>query len=149
LQHCIALEDGVVVGSGAKILGNITVGKNCRIGAASAVLRNVPDNSTVVGVPGIIFREGKREVIYRSQADQRSALRGLASVANEVHKLSERRAAIRRRRSPYELLPESLQRRFSPTWSNMVRAERTSDLRRQNSDEHRWRYCSLKSNVEG
>jgi len=55
------IEDSVVVGGGAKILGNITVGKNCRIGAGSVVLRNVPENSTVVGVPGhIIFREGKR-----------------------------------------------------------------------------------------
>jgi len=42
----------------AKILGNITVGHNCRIGAGSVVLRNVPDDSTVVGVPGhIIFRK--------------------------------------------------------------------------------------------
>ena len=50
--------------AGAKILGNITVGSNCRIGAGSVVLRNVPDDSTVVGVPGhIILREGKRVVI--------------------------------------------------------------------------------------
>src|SRR5215813_8840677 len=57
------VEDNVVVGGGAKILGNIVVGKNCRIGAGSVVLRNVPDNATVVGVPGhIVFREGKRVV---------------------------------------------------------------------------------------
>lgn len=46
------LEDGVVVGAGAKILGNITVGKNARIGAGSVVLRDVPPNATVVGIPG-------------------------------------------------------------------------------------------------
>src|SRR5947199_23227 len=58
------LEDNVVVGGGAKILGNITVGRNSRIGAGSVVLRNVPENSTVVGVPGhIIFRNGERVVI--------------------------------------------------------------------------------------
>jgi len=58
------LEDSVVVGGGARILGNIVVGKNCRIGAGSVVLRSVPPDSTVVGVPGhIIFREGKRVVI--------------------------------------------------------------------------------------
>jgi serine O-acetyltransferase len=52
------LLDQVVVGGGAKILGNITIGRNCRIGAGSVVLRDVPDDSTVVGVPGhIIFRE--------------------------------------------------------------------------------------------
>src|SRR5204863_4263151 len=58
------IEDGVVVGGGAKILGNITVGKNCRVGAGSVVLRSVPENSTVVGVPGhIVFRNGERVVI--------------------------------------------------------------------------------------
>jgi len=49
------LLDNVVVGGGAKILGNITVGHNCRIGAGSVVLRNVPDDSTVVGVRDILF----------------------------------------------------------------------------------------------
>ena len=44
------LCDKVVVGSGAKILGSITIGANCRIGAGSVVLRNVPADSTVVGV---------------------------------------------------------------------------------------------------
>src|SRR5580658_4778893 len=58
------IEDEVVVGDGAKVLGNITVGRNCRIGAGSVVLRSVPENSTVVGVPGhIIFRNGERVVI--------------------------------------------------------------------------------------
>ncbi len=49
------LLNNVVVGDGAKILGNITVGRNCRIGAGSVVLRDVPDDSTVVGVPGTSF----------------------------------------------------------------------------------------------
>src|SRR4051812_14665993 len=58
------IEDDVVIGGGAKVLGNITIGRNCRIGAGSVVLRNVPAESTVVGVPGhIVFREGKRIVI--------------------------------------------------------------------------------------
>jgi len=46
------LEDGVVVGAGAKILGNITVGAGSRIGANSVVIRDVPPHSTVVGIPG-------------------------------------------------------------------------------------------------
>lgn len=54
----------VVIGGGAKILGNITIGENCRIGAGSVVLRDVPENSTVVGVPGhVILRNGTRVVI--------------------------------------------------------------------------------------
>ena len=54
----------VAIGSGAKLLGNITIGDNCRVGAGSVVLRSVPSNSTIVGVPGhIVLRDGKRVVI--------------------------------------------------------------------------------------
>ena len=41
-----------MVGAGAKILGSVTIGDNCKIGAGSVVLKDVPANSTVVGVPG-------------------------------------------------------------------------------------------------
>jgi serine O-acetyltransferase len=85
------IEDSVVVGSGAKILGNITVGKNCRIGAGSVVLRNVPADSTVVGVPGhIIFREGKRVVITDPKMINDPLSEALAAVATEVSRLRER-----------------------------------------------------------
>src|ERR1700745_2738890 len=56
------IEDSVVVGSGAKILGNITVGRNCRIGAGSVVLRNVPDDWPGVGGPGNILFGGGNAV---------------------------------------------------------------------------------------
>ena len=46
------LEDGVVVGTGAKILGAITIGANSRVGANAVVVKSVPANSVVVGVPG-------------------------------------------------------------------------------------------------
>jgi serine O-acetyltransferase len=85
------IDDNVVVGGGAKILGNIIVGKNSRIGAGSVVLRNVPDNSTVVGVPGhIIFREGKRVVITDPKQIADPLSEALAAVATEVNKLRER-----------------------------------------------------------
>ncbi len=51
------LHDNIVVGSGAKILGNIEIGSNSRIGAGSVVVDNVPENSTVVGVPGRIVKQ--------------------------------------------------------------------------------------------
>lgn len=55
------LGNDIVVGAGAKILGNITIGDNVQIGANAVVVRNVPSNSTVVGVPGrIVRREGKK-----------------------------------------------------------------------------------------
>lgn len=85
------LEENVVVGGGAKILGNITIGRNCRIGAGSVVLRNVPEDSTVVGVPGhIVFREGKRVVIIDPKQINDPLSEALASVANEVSRLRER-----------------------------------------------------------
>jgi len=48
------LEEGVVVGAGAKILGNIVIGKASRIGANSVVIHDIPEGSTVVGIPGRI-----------------------------------------------------------------------------------------------
>lgn len=85
------IESNVVVGGGAKILGNIVVGKNCRIGAGSVVLRSVPDDSTVVGVPGhIIFHEGKRVVITDPRQINDPLSEALSAVANEVHRLRER-----------------------------------------------------------
>ncbi len=48
------LEDGVVVGAGAKILGAITIGEQSRVGGNSVVLRDVPPHSTVVGIPGTV-----------------------------------------------------------------------------------------------
>lgn len=55
------LGNHVVVGAGAKILGGIKIGDNVKIGANSVVLKSVPANSTVIGVPGrIIKMEGDR-----------------------------------------------------------------------------------------
>lgn len=50
------LRDGVLVGAGAKILGPITVGAGCRIGANSVVIEDVPPNMTVVGIPGRVVK---------------------------------------------------------------------------------------------
>lgn len=55
------LGENVVVGAGAKVLGNIEIGNNVRIGAGSVVLRDVPSDCTVVGVPGrVVYRSGVR-----------------------------------------------------------------------------------------
>ena len=53
------LGENVVVGVGAKVLGNINIGSNVRIGASSVVLRDVPSDCTVVGIPGrVVYRSG-------------------------------------------------------------------------------------------
>jgi serine O-acetyltransferase len=55
------LEDDVTVGSGAKLLGPVTVGRNAKVGANTVVIEDVPDHTTVVGNPGHPVRvEGKR-----------------------------------------------------------------------------------------
>jgi serine O-acetyltransferase len=54
------LGDNVVVGAGAKILGNITISRDSMVGANAVVVRDVPEHSTVVGVPGRITRTKDR-----------------------------------------------------------------------------------------
>jgi serine O-acetyltransferase len=105
------IEDDVVIGSGAKILGNITVGRNCRIGAGSVVLRSVPENSTVVGVPGhIIFRNGERVVITDPKQINDPLSEALAAVATEVNRLRDRVQRLEGAESTSEPLSSSIQR---------------------------------------
>jgi serine O-acetyltransferase len=55
------LEDNVVIGAGAKVIGAIRIGAGTRIGAGSVVVRDVPPNCVVVGVPGrVTYRDGQR-----------------------------------------------------------------------------------------
>ncbi len=69
------LGDNVVVGAGAKVLGSFTVGNNVKIGAGSVVLKAVPDNCTVVGIPGkVVLKDGQsmkhdEELRVKHQAD--------------------------------------------------------------------------------
>ena len=103
--------NNAVIGSGAKVLGNITIGENSRIGAGSVVLRDVPANSTVVGVPGhIIFRNGQRVVITDPKQINDPLSEALAAVANEVQKLRERVGQLEGEEFEREPLPPSLER---------------------------------------
>lgn len=53
------IKDNALIATGAKVLGSITIGENSKIGAGSVVLKEVPPNSTVVGVPGkVVVRDG-------------------------------------------------------------------------------------------
>lgn len=55
------IENNVLIATGAKVLGSITIGENSKIGGGSVVLKDVPANSTVVGIPGrIVKQNGKR-----------------------------------------------------------------------------------------
>jgi serine O-acetyltransferase len=65
------LGNNVTVGAGAKIIGGFTIGDNSRIGAGSVVVREVPPNSVVVGVPGrVTYKDGQRvEGVDLNQTD--------------------------------------------------------------------------------
>ena len=56
------LGNNVMVSAGAKVLGSFTIGDNCKIGAGSVVLEEVPPNCTVVGIPGRIVKRNKQSV---------------------------------------------------------------------------------------
>ncbi|HHX13803.1 MAG TPA: serine O-acetyltransferase [Clostridiales bacterium] len=63
------IGNNVVISTGAKVLGPFRVGNNCKIGAGSVVLEEIPDNSTVVGIPGKIVRRGAPAVQDLNQVD--------------------------------------------------------------------------------
>ena len=84
------IGNDTIIGSGAKVLGNITVGDNCRVGAGSVVLRSIPDNSTIVGVPGhIVLRNGKRVVISDPKEISDPMSDVFIRLAAEVHQIRE------------------------------------------------------------
>lgn len=85
------IGNGVVIGAGARVLGNIRVGDNSRVGAGSVVLRDVPDNATIVGVPGhIVLRSGQRVIITDPEQIHDPLSEALAAVATQVKDLKER-----------------------------------------------------------
>jgi len=81
----------VFVGSNANILGNIIVGENSRVGAGSVVLRDVPPDSTVVGVPAhIVYQGGKRVLITDPHEVSDPLSDVLVALADEVKQLATR-----------------------------------------------------------
>jgi serine O-acetyltransferase len=97
------LGDHVVVGTGAKVLGNILIGNHVKIGAGSVVVRPAPDYSTVVGVPGHIVRnrhEGGDLEHGRLPDPEGQAIEDLA---NRVHELEAQVHALLAERLEHEI----------------------------------------------
>ena len=91
------IGNNVLVGAGAKILGSFTIGDNCKIGAGSVVLKDVPPNSTVVGVPGrIIIRN---DVRVNNDLDQ---IHLPDPVMNDINELKAENARLKLRVSKLE-----------------------------------------------
>lgn len=85
------LEDNVMVSAGAKILGSFTIGENSKIGAGSVVLKPVPANCTVVGVPGrIVKRDNKKPRMDLDQVNLPDpVLDAIIALQNENRELRE------------------------------------------------------------
>jgi serine O-acetyltransferase len=85
------IGNNVVIGAGAKIIGGFTIGAGSRIGAGSVVVREVPENCVVVGVPGrVTFRNGERVIgaIDLNQTDLPDPLaRTLEQMVERIHAL--------------------------------------------------------------
>jgi serine O-acetyltransferase len=94
------LGDNVVVGAGAKIIGAFTIGDGSRIGAGSVVVREVPPNSVVVGVPGrVTYRDGRRVegAIDLNQTDLPDPVsRSLEQLLERLRVLESEVAALRK-----------------------------------------------------
>jgi len=92
------LKDNVVVGSGAKVLGNITIGNNVRVGAGSVVISDVPDDSTVVGIPGrIVMHKGEKthQLQHNIIPDPiKDALHALTHEIRDLKKVVKKEAGI-------------------------------------------------------
>ncbi len=97
------LGENVVVGAGAKVLGNLQIGNNVRIGAGSVVLRDVPSNCTVVGIPGrIIYRSGVRVAplehnnLPDSEAEViRALVNRLEALEEQIQQLQDMRSHVK------------------------------------------------------
>lgn len=92
------LKDNVMVSAGAKVLGSFTIGENSKIGAGSVVLKEVPPNCTVVGVPGRIVRMGDKK-IPRSDMDQ---IHLPDPISNDIQQLQKENVRMAERLSEME-----------------------------------------------
>src|SRR5213596_1094457 len=95
------LGNNVVVGAGAKIIGGFTIGDGSRIGAGSVVVREVPPNSVVVGVPGrVTYRDGRRVAgeIDLNQTDLPDPLsKGIEQLAERIRTLEAELETLRKK----------------------------------------------------
>ncbi|MDR7002480.1 serine O-acetyltransferase [Neobacillus niacini] len=83
------IKDNALIATGAKVLGSITIGENSKIGAGSVVLKEVPPNSTVVGVPGrVVIQNGKRINRDLNHCDLPDPIADrLSEMQNEINRL--------------------------------------------------------------
>lgn len=108
------LGNNVVVGTGAKVLGNIEIGDNVRIGGNSVVVKSVPANCTVVGIPGRVVRRNGCRVLeerYEARSHRESMPDPVAEASRwNREKISENACRIRQLEEQVEQLTEMIAR---------------------------------------
>ena len=99
------LEDNVMVSVGAKVFGSFTIGENSKIGAGSVVLKEVPPNSTVVGVPGCVVKQDNVR-IPRNDMDQvhlpDPVMNEIEHLKQEMHRLEEENQRLQKLVDKYQ-----------------------------------------------
>lgn len=107
------LEDDVVIGAGAKVLGPITIHKNARVGSNSVVNRDVPENATAVGIPGrivktdVVVEERHKKIAERMGFDAYGLTKDAPDpVSNAIHSMLDHIQALDER---VDLLCKGLQ----------------------------------------
>jgi serine O-acetyltransferase len=111
------LEDRVVVGAGAKILGAITIGADSRIGANAVVVKSVPPNSVVVGVPGQIVKRSRPHTAQDAPDLNHSQLPDM--VAGQLIALTARIEALERQarlQVPGRSMARVRENEAAPSW---------------------------------
>ena len=110
LKRHPTLEDGVIVGSGAQILGPFTVRKNARVGGNAVVLSEVPEGATVVGIPAKIVRreQDDRFCAYGTPLGDLPdpVARALDELGREVKTLRDKVVALEAEKAGEESAPE-------------------------------------------
>ncbi len=96
------IGDSVVIGTGAKILGNIRIGDHAKVGAGSVVVRSVPDHSTVVGVPGRVVGGAETDPLEHGMLPDPEGqaiddlARRMAQLENLVRSLADEKTTTKR-----------------------------------------------------
>ncbi len=85
------IRDRVTIGSGARVIGAITIGENSQVGAGSVVVTNVPANATVVGVPGhiVAYRDDSNGAVQRLPDPEWDRMNEIERKIQELHALVE------------------------------------------------------------
>jgi len=131
------LEPHVVVGSGAKVLGNITIGHHSRVGSGSVVIKSSPPHSTIVGIPGRIVEEKKSEEERPGHELEHNRLpdttaKAITVLHEQVQELSRAVAELRHRPPSVTVLPGLTQREIAEVFQALSHSAEES---RPNEDD--------------